>query len=218
MIVGFAIAVAMAVLSVAAAPSLPEQMTTNWNAAGSPDDTMSKQLVLLGGPALVAGVVVLFEAIPRLDPLAENFSSFQRAYDVTAVLIAGFLAYVYGYVIAWNLGYQVAIERALAPAFVVLYVGIGFLLERAERNWFVGIRTPWTLSSETVWRRTHDLGATLFKLCSVVALGGLLAPSYFVYFVAGPVAVVAVVTTVYSFVLYRRVDSGSEPDEIERTN
>ena len=103
----------------------------------------------------------------------------------------------------------------MAPAIAVLFVAVGFLLERAERNWFVGIRTPWTLSSDAVWRHTHDRAATLFKLSGVVALGGLLFPSYFVYFVAGPAAAIAAVAMVYSYVDYRRIGNGDPADPTE---
>lgn len=200
-----------AAIGVVAAPSLPEQVTTHWNAAGQPDGTQPRLLLVVGGPALVLSVVALFEVFPRIDPLAENITAFQDAYDLLAVLLAAFLTYVYAFTVAWNLGYQFDVGQALAPAFAVLYVAVGFLLERAEPNWFVGLRTPWTLSSETVWRETHDRAATLFKLTGVVALGGLVRPDYFVYFVAVPAAAIALFGTVYSYVVYRRLDGDGTP-------
>lgn len=205
---GLAFAVLTGLLGFLAAPGLPAQMVTHWNAAGVPDDTMAREIVLVGGPALVLGVVVLFEAIPRIDPLADNIANFQGAYDAIALVTAGFLAYVYGIVLAWNLGYEVAIGQALAPAFAVLYVALGTLLERSKRNWFVGIRTPWTLSSDEVWRRTHALGGTLFKLSGPVALAAIAFPEQFVYLVVVPAAAIALVTTIHSFVVYRRIDDG----------
>jgi len=208
LLAGAVLALAAAAVSAVAAPSLPEQVVTRWDAAGTPDGTMSKTALLLGGPLLVGGLVVLFEVIPRVDPLAENIAAFRDAYDAGAVLIAAFVAYVHGVVVAWNLGYQVAVGQALAPAIAVLYVGVGFLLERAERNWFVGIRTPWTLSSDAVWRRTHDRAATLFKVAGVLALGALLFPAQFVYFAAVPAAAAALFATVYSYLAYRRVGNG----------
>lgn len=207
---GLGIALIAALLSVVAGPALPEQVTTQWTGAGVPDGTMSKSVVLVGGPGLVLGIVLLFEAIPRIDPLAENIASFQTAYDAVVLLIAGFMTYVYGFVVAWNLGYGISVQQALAPALAVLYVAVGFLLEHAERNWFVGIRTPWTLSSTEVWRHTHDRAATLFKLAGVIALGGLVFPAYFVYFVAVPAAGIALFATVYSYLDYRRVENGDQ--------
>jgi len=207
---GLGIVLVATLLSVVAGPALPERMTTQWDPGGLPAGTMSKQVVLVGGPSLVLGMVLLFEAIPRIDPLAENITSFQTAYDAAALLIAGFGAYVYGFVLAWNLGYGISVQQALAPALAVLYVALGFLLEHAERNWFVGIRTPWTLSSAEVWRHTHDRAAILFKLAGVIALGGLVFPAYFVYFVAVPAAVIAIFATVYSYLDYRRVENDDQ--------
>ncbi len=212
---GLTIVAVATLASALAAPELPEQVTTHWNAAGEPDDTMGKSTVLVGGPALVLGVVALFEAIPRIDPLGENVREFQTAYDALAVLTAGFLAYTYGFVLAWNLGYEFDVLQALAPAMAVLYVAVGYLLERAERNWFVGIRTPWTLSSDAVWRHTHDHVAPLFKLAGVLALGALAVPDYAIYFLVGPAVAVAVYATVYSYVDYRRVGDGDVADAAE---
>jgi uncharacterized membrane protein len=212
---GIAIALVAAAASVLLAPELPERMASHWNAAGQPDDTMARSTVLVGGPAMVAGIVVLFEVVPRIDPLGANIADFQRAYDAGAVLVAGFVAYTYGVVLAWNLGYEFELLTALAPAMAVLYVGVGFLIERAERNWFVGIRTPWTLSSERVWRRTHDLGGTLFKAVGVLALGAVVVPEYGIYFVVAPAVAVAVIGTVYSFVVYQRLDDGDPADAVE---
>ncbi|MFB6137018.1 MAG: SdpI family protein [Halobacteriaceae archaeon] len=211
-VAGGVLVLAAVAASVLVAPSLPDQLTTHWNAAGQPDGTTGRTAVLVGGPALVLLVVGSFELVPRVDPLAENFADFQAAYDAVAVLTAAFAAYAYGFVLAWNLGYEVAVARALVPAVAVLYVAVGFLMDRAERNWFVGVRTPWTLSSPAVWRETHDLAATLFKLAGAVALGGLLAPELLVYFLAGPVAVAALVATVYSYVAYRRLGDGDPAD------
>ena len=214
-VAGLSFVLVAAVASVLAAPELPEQVTTHWNAAGEPDDSMATSVVLVGGPALVLAVVALFEVFPRIDPLGENIAEFQAAYDALAVLTAGFLAYVYGAVLAWNLGYEFQMLQALAPAIGVLYVAVGFLLERAERNWFVGVRTPWTLSSEAVWRHTHDRAGTLFKLAGPVALAGAAVPEYAIYLIAGPAAAVALYATVYSYVDYRRVGDGNPADAAE---
>ena len=59
------------------------------------------------------------------------------------------------------------------PLTGALFIYIGFLVEHAEQNWFVGIRTPWTLSSERVWKKTHALGGTPFKVAGVIAIAGV---------------------------------------------
>lgn len=86
--------------------------------------------------------------------------------------------------------------------------------ERAEQNWFVGIRTPWTLSSEAVWRRTHDRAGPLFKFAGLLALGALAVPSLAVAFVVVPVVAVSLYAIVYSYVVYRGLDDS--PGAAER--
>jgi uncharacterized membrane protein len=140
--------------------------------------------------------------------LSENIEAFRQAYDAIAVLTTAFVAYANGVVLAWNLGYEFEIVQALSPAFAVLFVAVGFVLEHAERNWFVGIRTPWTLSSDDVWRHTHDRAAPLFKFAGIVALAGVVVPNYFVYLVAGSAAGITLFATAYSYLEYRRIETG----------
>ncbi|MCX6685079.1 MAG: SdpI family protein [Methanoregula sp.] len=85
-----------------------------------------------------------------------------------------------------------------------LFVYIGFLMEHAEPNWFVGIRTPWTMSSEMVWKKTHQKGATLFKLAGALSFIGILAGIYAWLFILIPAIAVATYTVVYSYVEFER--------------
>jgi uncharacterized membrane protein len=92
----------------------------------------------------------------------------------------------------------------------VLFIYIGFLMEHTEPNWFVGIRTPWTLSSETVWKKTHQKGAMLFKLAGAVSFIGILAGIYAWLFILIPAITVAVYTVVYSYMEFRREQAAAE--------
>lgn len=91
----------------------------------------------------------------------------------------------------------------------VLYYAVGALAEQAEQNWSVGFRTPWTLSSEAVWTDTHALAGKLMRAAAVLTLGGLALPEYALPFLAGPVALVALFATVYSYWDYRRLDGST---------
>jgi uncharacterized membrane protein len=85
-----------------------------------------------------------------------------------------------------------------------LFFYCGVLCERAKRNWFIGIRTPWTLSSDRVWEKTHRVGGKLFKIAGVIALIGAMFQRYAVFLVIVPAIAVAVFTIVYSLVIYQR--------------
>ena len=93
--------------------------------------------------------------------------------------------------------------------FGILFTYIGFLLENAKRNWFVGIRTPWTLSSERVWEKTHKIGGKLFKLAGIASFAGFFFQDYALYFILIPVFAVAIYSFVYSYFEYQRGMKGN---------
>jgi uncharacterized membrane protein len=193
-------------VSVLAAPELPERMATHWNAAGEPDDTMSKSVALVLLPGLTALLLGMFAVIPRIDPLGENIAAFRPIYDWFVVGFAAFMTILHGGIVAFNLGYEFDFILLVLAAVAILFYLVGILLDHAERNWFVGIQTPWTMSSVEVWDRTHDLGAKLFKLTAAVALVGLLFEEYAVYFLVVPALLTAGITVVYSYYLYERLE------------
>ena len=91
-------------------------------------------------------------------------------------------------------------SQMLAPAFGVLFYCLGIVVGNTKKNWFIGIRTPWTLSSDIVWYKTHKIGGKLFKAAGVVAFLGALLPAYALFFIIVPVIAVALYTVVYSYV------------------
>ncbi|WP_332899361.1 SdpI family protein [Haladaptatus sp. CMSO5] len=210
----FAIAVGFVVLSalisVVAAPSLPDRLVTHWDAAGVPNDTMSKPVALAFTPVLAALLLGLFAAIPRIDPRRENIQSFRPYYDWLVVIITGFIALVHVGVIAFNLGYAFDFTLFILAAVAFLFYYIGILLGHAERNWFVGVRTPWTLSSEVVWNRTHALAGRLFKLTAIISLVGLLFGEYALYFMLVPALVTSAITVGYSYYLYEQLERSAD--------
>ncbi|MCX2818205.1 SdpI family protein [Haladaptatus sp. F3-133] len=194
-------------VSVLVAPELPERMVTHWNATGEPDGTMPKSVALALFPTLTALLLGMFAVIPRIDPLSENIDEFRPLYDRFVVGFTAFMTILHVGIVAFNLGYEFDFIQLVLVAVVSLFYFVGVLLNHAERNWFVGIRTPWTMSSTEVWERTHDLGAKLFKLTAAVALVGLLFEGYAIYFIIVPALLTAGITFVYSYVLYERLEN-----------
>ena len=205
-----AVVVALAaVASVLAAPALPDPMVTHWTAAGDPDGTLSKALGLWLVPVVSSVLLLLFALLPRVDPLGENVETFRPAYDWFAVVLTAYLAVLHVGIVAFNLGYEFDMTLFVLAGVAALFYYVGILLENAQRNWFVGIRTPWTLSSDEVWERTHALGSRLFKLTGLLAFVGLAFGEYAMFFLLVPSLLTAVGTVVYSYYLYRQLDGGS---------
>jgi len=153
-------------------PQMPEQMASHWNAQGNVDDYMSKFWVLM--PLVFVGLALLFIAIPRIDPLKKNIEEFRKYYDGFIIIFFIFMLLVYVQTILWNLGTEISPNLAFPILIGLLFFYIGILLENAKRNWFIGIRTPWTLSSEKVWNKTHKLGSKMFKIAGVLFVASYL--------------------------------------------
>ena len=185
---------------------LPDQIASHWNIRGEADDYLPKFWGVFLFPILMAGLFVLYLMIPKIDPLRANIQSFRSYYNGFWILLFAFFFYIFGLMLAWNFGHRFDFTAAMIPAVAALWYGIGMLLEKSRRNWFVGIRTPWTLSSDRVWEKTHKLGGALFKLAGGFALAGFLFDDGMVItaIIAIPAAAIAVITIVYSYMEYRK--------------
>jgi uncharacterized membrane protein len=150
-------------------------------------------------------VSLLFNFFGNADPLKKNIEKFLKYYDNLVNLILLFLFYVYMLTIAWNLGYRFNFILWLVPAFSVLFYFVGVVTENTKRNYTVGIRTPWTLHSDTVWDKTHALGGKLFRGAAVLNLLGLVFPGYAIFFLLVPVLVLTIITFVYSYIAFKKL-------------
>ena len=201
---GLAFVLASFLLAIYYYPQMPVRMASHWNAAGEVNGYMSAFWGVFLVPLLSAALFGFFLVLPRLDPLRENYAKFQKYYDWFVVLFVAFMVYVYALTLLWNLGVSFSLPMALAPAFAALFYYCGVLIENAERNWFVGIRTPWTMSSERGWKRTHALGGKLFKACGIVSLLGLVFTDIALVFVIAPIIATAVFCVIFSYVEFKK--------------
>ncbi len=185
-------------------PQLPDPMPSHWNAKGEVDGYMPKFWGVFLFPIITIFLFGLFLLIPRIDPLKKNIEKFRKYYDWFIPLMVAFFIYIYFATIAWALGYQFNMGVAIFPPVAVLFYFVGILCENSKRNWFIGIRTPWTLSSDTVWRKTNKLAGKLFKILAVVFIIGLLLPQEFFVYMIVLVVIIALYPIVYSYFEYQK--------------
>ena len=206
---GLVIAVVALAISIWAYSSLPPTVATHWNLRGTPDGFSSRFVAVAIGPLVIVGITLLFNVLPKVDPRRENYARFLSTYWLFANAVIVFMLIPHGMVIATGLGYSVRIDR-LMPLFIgLLFVVIGNYLSRVEPNWFVGIRTPWTLSSDTVWRKTHRTGGWLMVIGGlIVATAAFLPHSALLPLLIAAVVVAAVVPVVWSYILWKREQHG----------
>ncbi|MCX6770842.1 MAG: SdpI family protein [Candidatus Micrarchaeota archaeon] len=207
------LAIALVALSFATAyfayPLMPQRVASHWDMDGNANGYMPRGIGVYFMPILGAAIFCLMYILPFIDPKKENYRRFQAEYDGMVAIIIAFMCYVYLLTLAYNAGYSFNMSQFLAPAFGALFIYLGVVLAKAKQNWFVGIRTPWTLSSEKVWGRTHALGSKLFMAAGMVALLGVVLPQMFVASIAVVLAA-AVATFAYSYIEYRKEMNSTE--------
>jgi len=184
---------------------LPDPMASHWNASGEVDGYMSKFWGVFLLPLITLGMFVLFMIVPNIDPLKANIAQFRETFNLFIVLIIAFMLYIYGLTLAWSLGYQdFNMSTAMLPFMGVLFIAIGFMLRKAKRNFFIGIRTPWTLSSDFVWDKTHQLGSILFMASGAFTIiGGFFGGMTAFWLMFVPLIGSSLFLVIYSYILYR---------------
>jgi uncharacterized membrane protein len=155
-------------------------------------------------PVLSVVLFLFFVWIPKIDPLKPNIQKFRKYYETFIVLVIGFLFYLHLLVIFWNIGTRFDIVQLLAPAFGIVFYYCGVMLEHTKRNWFIGIRTPWTMSDEKIWEKTNKLGGKLFKIIGVIAVFGVALKFYAIFLILIPAVLAATYTVVYSYLEYKK--------------
>ena len=205
----FGLAVVGALLAFVAAvyPRLPASIPTHWNFAGEADAWSPRFPAALFAPGAALAVWLLALVLPRIDPRRERYASFRDTYWLLINVTLLFLAGIGVVSLAAALGWPVAVDRVVPAAVGVLFVAIGNHLPRVRSNWWMGIRTPWTLSSERVWQRTHRLGGRVFVLAGLVLVLSAFLPLG-EWVVLAAIATVAVVPLAYSYVVWRREGEG----------
>jgi len=202
---GLVIAAVAAGVSIWAYPQLPPTVATHWNLRGTADGFSSRAVAISIIPVVILLMTGLFNVLPRLDPRHENYSRFIGTYWLIANAVIVFMLVAHGMIIATGLGYSVRIDRLMPIGVGVLFIVLGNYLTRVEPNWFVGIRTPWTLSSDTVWRKTHRTGGWLMVIGGlVVAASAFLPHGAFLPLFITAIVIMAVIPIVQSYVLWKR--------------
>ena len=181
---------------------LPDPLPSHWNAAGEVDGYAPKNLIVYGFPAATALLGLLLVYLPQIDPLKKNVDKFRKEYDLFTAFFAAFMAFLYGITLAWGLGYEFPMSSAILPAVAALLYLSGSLMEKSRRNWFIGVKNPWTLSSDGVWRKTHDLASKIFKGFAFAFLALAFYPRATVFVVASLVGGIALITA-YSYLAYK---------------
>jgi uncharacterized membrane protein len=199
------IVAAAVIASLALYSRMPATVPTHWDMLGRPNGWSSRQWGAWVMPVVLLVMALLVRFLPGIDPRGSNYLKFSGAFEGIIISVMLFTLGLHVIILLAALGYPVAMERVMPLGIGVLFVVIGNLLPRARPNWFVGIRTPWTLSSDRVWEKTHRFGGKVFVATGIlIVLGALLVPSvaHIVMFCA--IASASASVLVYSYMEWKK--------------
>lgn len=190
-------------------PSLPEQIPTHWNIQGEVDDYMPKPWGVIVLPLAAILILVTMKLIPVISPKGFRTDPFRNVVNIFTVTLVGFTSGIGLLVLLAASGRNVQMNAMVFGAMGILFIVLGNYMSKVRKNFFIGIRTPWTLASDEVWSRTHRLGGWIFVL-----IGFFMFLNAFIQFpqawLIGAIVILALVPVVYSFVLYRNLEGFEE--------
>jgi uncharacterized membrane protein len=207
-VLGLALIGGVVVLAATLYGRIPATVPTHWNWAGQPDGFLPKPLGVFVLPLVAAVTWAVLAVLPALSPRGFSMERFRGTYDVLRTTIVGFVVLVATAQLLVAAGWRLRIDVVIPVAVGLLLAILGNYMGKVRRNFFVGIRTPWTLASEEVWLRTHRVAGKLFAVAGVlVAAGGLLGAGVWVLPVT--VGAAALGSVAVSYVYFRQVERRS---------
>lgn len=183
----------------------PDPMPVHFNIEGEADRFGSKPFGLFLLPGINLGLYILLVFIPRVDPQKINFSKFADTYRIIRVLIHSFLTFIFLLVAAASLGYNFNFPLIVMYAVAILILVFGNYMRTIRHNYFIGVRTPWTLANERVWTETHRFTASLWVSASLIMMICLPFVSKTQYLLYGYLLIIAALPIGYSYFVFQRV-------------
>ena len=191
--------------SLAVYSRLPDEVPVHWGRSGVPDRFGSRVEGAFLIPALMIVVLVIMRWYPSRDPRSANIAKFRRAYDTIVTATIALLSGVHVLALGSALGWPIDMPKVVLVSLGILFILLGNLLPLARSNFIFGIRTPWTLSSENVWTRSHRVGGYAMVASGIVTIiAGVLAQPVGLTVALVCLAISAIIPIVYSYVLWSR--------------
>lgn len=185
-------------------PYAPDSIPVHFGINGAANRYGGKPEGLLALPIVALGVLVLLKLLPRVDPRRERYSEFATAYAFATLAIEVFLALSYATLLALVLGVALNPAMVIVPLVGLLLIAIGAVLDQVRPNWFIGIRTPWTLSSERAWTGTHQAGRWVFiGMGALLVIAGLIQTGWLMYLAITACGLGTLGLVLYSYLLWR---------------
>jgi uncharacterized membrane protein len=199
---------ATCVAIVIAYPHLPDKVPTHWNSDLRPNGYSPKWVLFLVGPGLMFLIALFAWAGPWLSPKHFEVENFHSTWNQIMLMLLCMMAYVHAVTLWTDVGHRMDGRRAVIGGICLIFALMGNVMGKVRRNFFIGVRTPWTLASERIWNATHRFAA------KTMVAGGLLGLVFtitdlhrwpVISLLAGAIA-----PAIYSLILYKQLDRRGE--------
>jgi len=196
-------------LSLTVYSRLPQQVPTHWNIHGKVDDTSARFWGAFLMPLIMVAFLGFFSLLNWLSPRQFKLETFRDTWEFVILLVIALLLYDHALMIGIGLGWAIDMSRAALGGLFLFLAFLGNVLGKVRRNFWIGVRTPWTLASERVWNDTHRFAARVFVVAGILGFVAVMAdlhPSMAI----GILVAAALTTVVYSLVDYKRLENRGE--------
>lgn len=185
--------------------NFPEKVATHWNFMGQVDGYSSKAMGAFFGPVLLLLMYMIILISPYLDPKKERYVEFEKVYKIFRFVLVLVMFIIYIATGIYNLGYDINIGIIIPILLGGLMILIGNYMGKIKKNYFFGIKTPWTLSSEKVWNETHRVGGYAFIIFGIlIIVTPFVGQKWGIITFLSGIIIVTFGTFIYSYILYRK--------------
>lgn len=184
----------------------PDQIATHFDMDGKPNDYSSKVTGLILFPGINILMYFIFIVLPKIDPSRKNYGLFQDKFKIIRVLLHALLSFITMVTVFYSLGYSFNLSFAIFYGLLSFFLVMGNYMGNVRHNYFIGVRTPWTLANEEVWTKTHRLTAKIWVAGSLLMMISL---PFIPKEICGPVffgflAIISLVPIIYSYLEFRK--------------
>ncbi len=184
---------------------MPERVPGHWNFKGEVDRYTSRFGGAFSMPLVTTGIYIMLLVLPLIDPRRENYQKFTGAYRVMKFILVVFMAFIYLVTMLSTFGYNVPVGVVTMAGVSLLFIVLGNYMGQIRHNYFVGIKTPWTLANEQVWQKTHRLGGKLWVAAGLISLVASLIGGITGWIIMGvSLGIATVIPIIYSYLEFRR--------------
>jgi uncharacterized membrane protein len=186
-------------------PKLPDQVPIHWNINGEADGFATPINAMFSTLGIMVLLYVTMVFLPKVDPRKSNYKYFTKSYNIMLNVILGVLFIINIMMLLNAVGYEVPIG-SIGPIVVgIIFMVLGNYMPQVRSNFFIGIRTPWTLSSDEVWRKTHRAAARIFFFGGLIMMATIFLPAFWKEAIFISIIAMTVITPyLYSYLLFKK--------------